>query len=75
MRLALRQKNTTSNVAEDEKRICRREGKWSDQRVKNGIYHLPGTRGYEQTTNPKEWFKTIAEAKAAGYRVHQNKKP
>ncbi|WP_430612652.1 DNA/RNA non-specific endonuclease [Enterococcus sp. DIV0876] len=36
---------------------------------KSGIYHLPGSAYYEDTTNPKEWFKTIAEAKAAGYRA------
>ena len=62
-------KNTTSNVAEDEKEYVDAKGNGLIKGSKNGIYHLPGTRGYEQTTNPKEWFKTIAEAKAAGYRA------
>ncbi|GFH40540.1 DNA/RNA non-specific endonuclease [Lactococcus insecticola] len=35
----------------------------------NGIYHLPGDRYYDKTTNPKAWFKTIAEAENAGYRA------
>lgn len=35
---------------------------------KSGIYHLPGSKYYDSTTNPKAWFKTIAEAEAAGYR-------
>ena len=62
-------KNTTSNVAEVEKEYVDAKGNGLIKGSKNGIYHLPGTRGYEQTTNPKEWFKTIAEAKAAGYRA------
>ncbi|GAA2899279.1 DNA/RNA non-specific endonuclease [Enterococcus pseudoavium] len=35
---------------------------------KSGVYHLPGSKYYDQTTNPKAWFKTIEEAKKAGYR-------
>lgn len=62
-------KTTTSKAAEDEKEYVDAKGNGLIKGSKNGIYHLPGTRGYEQTTNPKEWFKTIAEAKAAGYRA------
>lgn len=35
---------------------------------KSGVYHLPGSKYYDQTTNPKAWFKTVEEAKNAGYR-------
>lgn len=35
----------------------------------NGIYHIPGSRYYKQTTNPAAWFKTVSEAVAAGYRA------
>jgi len=31
------------------------------------IYHLPGSRGYEQT-KPEAWFETEEEARAAGFR-------
>ncbi len=34
----------------------------------SGVYHLPGSKYYDNTTNPKAWFKTIEEAKKAGYR-------
>jgi DNA-entry nuclease len=61
-------KNSAS-TSEDEKEYVDAKGNGLIKGSKNGIYHLPGTRGYEQTTNPKEWFKTIAEAKAAGYRA------
>lgn len=36
---------------------------------KNGIYHTPGSTYYSRTTNPVAWFKTIQEAKNAGYRA------
>ena len=32
------------------------------------IYHVPGSRYYDQTTNPVAWFSTVEEAEAAGYR-------
>jgi DNA-entry nuclease len=35
---------------------------------KSGVYHLPGSKYYDNTTNPKAWFKTVDEAKKAGYR-------
>ncbi|KMT61254.1 sunset domain-containing protein [Paenilisteria newyorkensis] len=34
----------------------------------NGIYHLPGGTYYNRTKNVVAWFKTTAEAEAAGYR-------
>ncbi|UQZ98932.1 hypothetical protein HLJ12_11385 [Enterococcus casseliflavus] len=38
----------------------------------NGIYHVPGSRYYNKTTNPAAWFKTVSEAEAAGYRAPKN---
>lgn len=38
----------------------------------NGIYHIPGSRYYNKTTNPAAWFKTVSEAEAAGYRAPKN---
>ncbi|MBC1905890.1 hypothetical protein HCA64_05335 [Listeria booriae] len=35
----------------------------------SGIYHVPGSTYYDRTTNVKEWFNTVAEAEAAGYRA------
>lgn len=36
---------------------------------KNGIYHVPGSTYYNRTTNPAALFKTVSEAKNAGYRA------
>ncbi|CRH21104.1 Prophage Lp1 protein 65 (fragment) [Carnobacterium maltaromaticum] len=35
----------------------------------NGIYHTPGSTYYDRTTNVVQWFNTIEEAVAAGYRA------
>ncbi len=35
----------------------------------SGIYHVLGSTYYERTTNPVQMFKTVGEAKAAGYRA------
>ena len=35
----------------------------------SGIYHVPGSTYYDRTTNVVEWFHTIEEAEAAGYRA------
>lgn len=35
----------------------------------NGIYHIPGSRYYNRTTNPVQMFKTISEAEQAGFRA------
>lgn len=37
----------------------------------NYIYHTPGSRYYDKTTNVQRWFKTVEEAEAAGYRAPQ----
>lgn len=36
---------------------------------KNKIYHVPGGKYYDKTTNVVQWFKTVEEAEAAGYRA------
>lgn len=33
------------------------------------IYHVPGSTYYTRTKNVKQWFKTTAEAEAAGFRA------
>ena len=35
----------------------------------SGIYHTPGSTYYDRTTNVVQWFNTIEEAVAAGYRA------
>lgn len=39
---------------------------------KQGIYHVPGSKYYNKTTNVVRWFKTVSEAQAAGYRAPIN---
>lgn len=39
---------------------------------KSKIYHVPGSKYYDKTTNVVQWFKTIEEAEAAGYRAPKN---
>lgn len=36
---------------------------------KSHIYHVPGSTYYNKTTNVVQWFKTVEEAEAAGYRA------
>ena len=33
------------------------------------IYHVPGSTYYNKTKNVQQWFKTVEEAEAAGYRA------
>ena len=35
----------------------------------NGIYHTPGSTYYSRTKNVVQWFHTVEEAEAAGYRA------
>lgn len=35
----------------------------------NQIYHLPGSTYYSRTKNVAQWFKTVEDAEAAGYRA------
>lgn len=39
---------------------------------KSKIYHVPGSKDYDKTTNVVKWFKTIEEAEADGYRAPKN---
>ena len=39
-----------------------------NKKTKEKIYHTPSSRYYKQT-KPERCFKTVAEAKAAGYRA------
>ncbi|MDU6524172.1 MAG: DNA-entry nuclease, partial [Enterococcus sp.] len=65
---------TTSNTANSSssenpaKQYVDENGKGLIKGSNSGVYHLPGSKYYDNTTNPKAWFKTIEEAKKAGYR-------
>lgn len=61
--------NKSNKADEKQKQYVDKQGNGLIKGSKSGIYHLPGSKYYEDTTNPKEWFKTIAEAEAAGYRA------
>lgn len=36
------------------------------------IYHVPGSKYYDTTKNVVQWFKSVEEAEAAGYRAPKN---
>lgn len=61
--------NKSNEADKKQKQYVDEQGNGLIKGSKSGIYHLPGSKYYEDTTNPKEWFKTIAEAEAAGYRA------
>ncbi|MFY1068904.1 DNA/RNA non-specific endonuclease [Enterococcus sp. AD013-P3] len=58
--------NTTEAA---EKQYVDENGKGLIKGSKSKIYHIPGSKHYEQTTNPKAWFKTVKEAEESGYRA------
>lgn len=63
--------STTVNSSSSEnpaKQYVDENGKGLIKGSNSGVYHLPGSKYYDNTTNPKAWFKTIEEAKKAGYR-------
>ena len=60
---------STSEAAPLDKEYVDSNGKGLIKGSKSGVYHLPGSKYYDQTTNPRAWFKTIDEAKKAGYRA------
>ncbi|WP_270321092.1 hypothetical protein [Weissella confusa] len=39
---------------------------------RNGIYHVPGGRWYDKTTDVVQWFETEQDARNAGYRPSRN---
>lgn len=61
-------KTSTSSTTPAEKEYVDSNGKGLIKGSKSGIYHIPGSKHYDQTTNPRAWFKTIDDAKKAGYR-------
>ncbi|MGM0169353.1 DNA-entry nuclease [Enterococcus sp. AZ135] len=63
-----KQDTTASSTASPNEEYVDSNGKGLIKGSKSGIYHLPGSKYYDKTTNPKAWFKTINEAKKAGYR-------
>lgn len=62
--------NTTNSSSSENpaKQYVDENGKGLIKGSNSGVYHLPGSKYYDNTTNPKAWFKTIEEAKRAGYR-------
>ena len=59
----------SSETEEKQKEYVDQQGNGLIKGSRSGIYHLPGSKYYDDTTNPKEWFKTIAEAEAAGSKI------
>ena len=39
---------------------------------RRGIYHVPGGRWYDETTDVVQWFETEQDARNAGYRPSRN---
>lgn len=60
---------TAANTSTDEQEYVDSNGNGLIKGSNSGVYHLPGSKYYDKTTNPKEMFKTVAEAKKAGYRA------
>lgn len=60
--------SSTSTSVSNEKEYIDDKGQGLIKGSKSGVYHLPGSKYYDKTTNPRAWFKTIEEAKKAGYR-------
>lgn len=65
--------DTTNNggqgTASDEQEYVDENGNGLIKGSNSGIYHVPGSTYYNRTTNPKQMFKTVREAVAAGYRA------
>ena len=61
--------HTSSSAPSSSKEYVDSNGKGLIKGSNSGVYHLPGSKYYDNTTNPKAWFKTIGEAKKAGYRA------
>lgn len=59
---------SSSSTTASDKEYVDENGKGLIKGSNSGVYHLPGSKYYDKTTNPKAWFKTVEEAKKAGYR-------
>lgn len=60
--------HSSSSSENSTKQYVDKNGKGLIKGSNSMVYHLPGSKYYDKTTNPKAWFKTIEEAKKAGYR-------
>ena len=61
--------NPGKSTVEDAGQYIDSNGQGTIKGSNSGIYHVPGSSYYDKTTNPKEMFKSISEAEAAGYRA------
>lgn len=64
------QNTTTSSInSSNSKQYMDANGNGLIKGSKSHIYHVPGSKYYDKTTNIVQWFNTIEEAEAAGYRA------
>ncbi|MDF2883802.1 MAG: hypothetical protein K0R54_4366 [Clostridiaceae bacterium] len=61
--------NTSSNITSSGKQYVDSNGNGLIKGSENHIYHIPGSTYYSRTKKVVQWFKTIEEAEAAGYRA------
>lgn len=60
---ALASETETAASSDSDEKACTIKGS------KNGIYHVPGSRYYEQTKHVVQWFCSVEEAEKAGFRA------
>jgi len=60
---------SSTNVNSSDKQYVDANGNGLIKGSKNYIYHMPGSTYYSRTKNVVQWFKTVEEAEAAGYRA------
>lgn len=68
-RVSSKETNTISNNYSNSNSYVNTNGQGLIKGSKSHIYHVPGSKYYDKTTNVVQWFKTIEEAEAAGYRA------
>jgi hypothetical protein len=63
--------NTSSNtnINSGGKQYVDSNGNGLIEGSENHIYHIPGSTYYSRTKKVVQWFKTVEEAQAAGYRA------
>ncbi|AQR98083.1 hypothetical protein [Clostridium saccharoperbutylacetonicum] len=63
--------NTSSNtnINSGGKQYVDSNGNGLIKGSENHIYHIPGSTYYSRTKKVVQWFKTVEEAQAAGYRA------
>lgn len=62
-------KNSTLNNNSSSNQYLDSNGNGLIKGSKNKIYHVPGSKYYDKTKDVAQWFKTVDEAEAAGYRA------